>query len=77
MQRGASKLVIMGTSHQKRKPWSSMKLEREALEALTPMLSKFGGRVNVQNPDCKIYVFDGWCWEWKKCWRGIWLPDEW
>jgi hypothetical protein len=37
----------------------SMKLEREALEALTPMLSKFGGRVNLQNPDCKIYVFDG------------------
>jgi hypothetical protein len=37
----------------------SMKLEREALEALAPLLIKFGGSVNLQNPDCKIYVFDG------------------
>lgn len=37
----------------------SMKLEREALKALTPLLVKFGGSVNLQNPDCKIYVFDG------------------
>jgi hypothetical protein len=37
----------------------SMKLEREALKALTPLLEKFGGSVNLQNPDCKMYVFDG------------------
>ena len=37
----------------------SMKLERDALRALKPLLVKFGGRVNLQNPDCKIYVFDG------------------
>lgn len=37
----------------------SMNLEREALKALWPLLVKFGGSVNLQSPDCKIYVFDG------------------
>jgi hypothetical protein len=37
----------------------SMRLERQALKALKPLLVKFGGSVNLQNPDCKIYVFDG------------------
>ena len=37
----------------------SITLEREALKALKPLLLKFGGRVDLLNPDCKIYVFDG------------------
>ena len=37
----------------------SMKLEREALKALKPLLLNFGGKVDLLNPDCKIYVFDG------------------
>lgn len=37
----------------------SMKLERKALKALKPLLLDFGGKVDLLNPDCKIYVFDG------------------
>ena len=37
----------------------SVNMEQEALLALKPMLLKFGGRVDLRNPDCKIYVFDG------------------
>lgn len=37
----------------------SMQLERKALKALKPLLLQFGGRVDLQNPDSKIYVFDG------------------
>lgn len=37
----------------------SIHLEKKACLALKPMLLEFGGRVNLNNPDCKIYVFDG------------------
>lgn len=37
----------------------SMKLERKALNTLKPLLLKFGGKVDLLNPDCKIYIFDG------------------
>ena len=37
----------------------SLNMEKEALLALKPMLLKFGGGVDLKNPDCKIYVFDG------------------
>jgi len=37
----------------------SVSMEKEALLALKPMLLKFGGGVDLRNPDCKIYVFDG------------------
>eukprot|EP00980_Cylindrotheca_fusiformis_P028622 scaffold22620_cov131-Cylindrotheca_fusiformis.AAC.17 len=37
----------------------SMKLEGEGLKALTALLIKFGGKVNLLNPDCKVYIFDG------------------
>ncbi len=37
----------------------SLTKEKEALRALTPLLKQFGGRVDLDDPDCKIYVFDG------------------
>jgi tRNA G10 N-methylase Trm11 len=37
----------------------SMKMEREGLKALTDLLLKFGGKVDLVNPNCKLYVFDG------------------
>jgi tRNA G10 N-methylase Trm11 len=37
----------------------SMKLEQEGLKALTELLIKFGGKVDLLNPDCKVYIFDG------------------
>lgn len=37
----------------------SMKLEQEGLKALTDLLIKFGGKVDLLNPDCKVYIFDG------------------
>lgn len=37
----------------------SMKLEKEGLNALKPLLIKFGGSVRLDKPDCKIYIFDG------------------
>lgn len=37
----------------------SMKMEREGLKALTELLQKFGGKVDLLNPDVKIYIFDG------------------
>ena len=37
----------------------SITLERRALTALTPLLRDLGGKVNLHQPDCKIYVFDG------------------
>jgi tRNA G10 N-methylase Trm11 len=33
--------------------------EKEALQALEPLLAEFGGRVNLKEPDEKIYIFDG------------------
>jgi tRNA G10 N-methylase Trm11 len=36
-----------------------MKEERKALKDLTPLLSKFVGRVDLMNPDCNIYLFNG------------------
>jgi tRNA G10 N-methylase Trm11 len=37
----------------------SMKVEKEVLRALEPLLLEFGGKVNLEEPDCKIYAFDG------------------
>ena len=37
----------------------SITKEREALKILTPLLITFGGSVDLQDPDVKIYVFDG------------------
>lgn len=37
----------------------SMNQEREACLSLQPLLRLFGGRVNLENPDTKLYVFDG------------------
>ena len=37
----------------------SFTMEKEVLQGLKPMLLKFGGSVNLENPECKIYVFDG------------------
>jgi len=37
----------------------SMKIERTGLDALKDLLIRLGGRVNLEEPDCKIYLFDG------------------
>jgi hypothetical protein len=37
----------------------SMKIERDGLRALKDLMSRFGGKVNLEDPDCKIYIFDG------------------
>lgn len=37
----------------------SITLEREVLQALEPLLLEFGGKVHLDQPDCKIYAFDG------------------
>ncbi|KAG7354264.1 RNA methylase [Nitzschia inconspicua] len=37
----------------------SMGLERKGLKALTPLLVKLGGKVDLLNPHVKIYIFDG------------------
>ena len=37
----------------------SMSLEKGGLNALKELLIRFGGKVDLHNPDCKIYVFDG------------------
>eukprot|EP00536_Pseudo-nitzschia_multiseries_P000149 jgi/Psemu1/293935/fgenesh1_pm.3_\ len=37
----------------------SMKIERSGLKALKDLMIKFGGKVNLEEPDCKIYIFDG------------------
>lgn len=37
----------------------SMGLERKGLKALTPLLAKLGGKVDLLNPQVKIYIFDG------------------
>jgi len=37
----------------------SMKIEKDGLRALKDLLIKFGGKVDLENPDCKIYIFDG------------------
>ena len=37
----------------------SMKVERDGLQALKDLLTRFGGKVNLEDPDCKIYIFDG------------------
>ena len=37
----------------------SMKIERDGLKALKDLLIQFGGNVNLEDPDCKIYIFDG------------------
>lgn len=34
-------------------------MEKDACIALKPMLLKFGGGVDLENPDCKVFVFDG------------------
>lgn len=37
----------------------SMQEERKALRDLTPLLSKFGGGVDLTNPNCHVYLFQG------------------
>jgi len=37
----------------------SMALERQGLQALKPLLLKFTGKVDLAQPACKIYIFDG------------------
>mmetsp|Transcript_8633 Transcript_8633/g.18651 ORF Transcript_8633/g.18651 Transcript_8633/m.18651 type:complete len:537 (+) Transcript_8633:139-1749(+) len=37
----------------------SMKIERDGLNALKDLMTRFGGKVNLEDPDCKIYIFDG------------------
>ena len=37
----------------------SMKIERDGLRALKDLLILFGGKVDLEDPDCKIYIFDG------------------
>jgi hypothetical protein len=37
----------------------SMGLEERGLTALTPLLIKLGGKVDLLNPQIKIYIFDG------------------
>ena len=37
----------------------SMALEKTGLAALKELLLLFGGKVDLLNPDCKIYIFDG------------------
>lgn len=37
----------------------SLTMERQALKALTPVLLTLGGKVDLDEPDCKIYIFDG------------------
>ena len=37
----------------------SMEMEREGLNILKPLLIKLGGKVNLRNPDCQVYLFDG------------------
>lgn len=37
----------------------SMKMEKDGLIALTDLLIKFGGKVDLLDPDCKIYIFGG------------------
>jgi len=37
----------------------SMTIEKDSLKSLKSLLVQFGGRVNLENPDCKIYIFDG------------------
>lgn len=37
----------------------SCQRERAALRALTPLLLTFTGPVRLEQPDCKIYIFDG------------------
>ena len=36
----------------------SMKIERDGLKALKDLLIQFGGKVNLEDPDCKVYIFD-------------------
>ena len=38
---------------------SSMKREKEAIIAMEPFLDKLHGRVQLKNPDCALYVFEG------------------
>jgi hypothetical protein len=37
----------------------SMGMEREGLEALADLLIRFGGKVDLLNPQVKVYLFDG------------------
>jgi hypothetical protein len=37
----------------------SMRFEREGLVALDDLFARFGGKVKLEKPDCKIYLFDG------------------
>jgi hypothetical protein len=36
-----------------------MKLETKGLNALKDLLIQFGGKVDLKNPQVKVYIFDG------------------
>jgi tRNA G10 N-methylase Trm11 len=38
---------------------SSMKKERQVIDGLKPLLQEFGGHVQLKDPDCALYVFQG------------------
>lgn len=38
---------------------SPLTAEREAIMSMAPMVTLFQGKVNLANPDCKIYLFEG------------------
>lgn len=37
----------------------SMEEEKKAMQDMTPLFEKLAGRVDLKNPDCKIYLFNG------------------
>jgi hypothetical protein len=49
--------IAKGRRHGERS--RSMEEERKALRDLTPLLSKFGGGVDLKNPDCQMIFFNG------------------
>eukprot|EP00526_Cylindrotheca_closterium_P013103 CAMPEP_0113619724 /NCGR_PEP_ID=MMETSP0017_2-20120614/10025_1 /TAXON_ID=2856 /ORGANISM="Cylindrotheca closterium" /LENGTH=449 /DNA_ID=CAMNT_0000529323 /DNA_START=140 /DNA_END=1489 /DNA_ORIENTATION=- /assembly_acc=CAM_ASM_000147 len=51
--------IVVGKEKRYSSSARSMKLEKEGLKALTELLLKFGGKVDLLNPDCKVYIFDG------------------
>ena len=59
----ASEIPEVNSSKGRGKRYSSrtrsMKIERDGLQALEDLLIRFGGKVNLEDPDCKIYIFDG------------------
>jgi hypothetical protein len=38
---------------------SPLRLEREAISLMDPLFSRMGGRVKLEDPDCKLNIFEG------------------